>query len=82
MCQFILVVLVVYYICGGVVIDMVGCIDLLGLYVVGEMVYIGLYGVNCLVSNLLLECLVLGCLVVEDIEWELLVGIWCIVEVL
>lgn len=66
--ELILVVLVVYYMCGGVVIDFVGCIDFVGLYVVGEILYMGLYGVNWFVSNLLFECLVIGCVVVEVIE--------------
>lgn len=65
--EVILVVLVVYYICGGVMIDFNGCIDLDNFYVVGEVVYIGLYGVNCMVSNLLFECIVFVYVVVKDI---------------
>lgn len=59
--------MVVYYICGGVLIDLNGCMDLGGLYVVGEIVFIGLYGVNCMVSNLLLECMVFVIVVSKDI---------------
>lgn len=70
--ELVLVVFVVYYICGGVMVDDNGCIDVDGLYVIGEVSYIGLYGVNCMVLNLLLECLVYGWFVVEDIIWCLL----------
>lgn len=48
-------------------VDDYGCMDVEGLYVIGEVSYIGLYGVNCMVLNLLLECLVYGWLAVEDI---------------
>lgn len=66
--ELIFIVFVVYYICGGVVVDDYGCIDVDGLYVIGEVSYIGLYGVNCMVFNLLLECLVYGWFVVMDID--------------
>lgn len=45
---------------GGVFVDFEGCIILKGLLVVGEVIFIGLYGVNCLVLNSLLEGFVYG----------------------
>lgn len=66
-CEFILVVFVVYYSCGGVMIDFNVKIDLNNVYVIGEVVYIGLYGVNCMVFNFLFECVVFVSVVVEDI---------------
>lgn len=56
----ILVVLVCYYMCGGVIFDDFGCSFICNLYICGECISIGLYGVNCLVLNLLLEVLVFG----------------------
>lgn len=65
--EFIFVVFVVYYSCGGVMIDFNVKIDLDNVYVIGEVVYIGFYGVNCMVFNLLLECVVFVFFVVEYI---------------
>lgn len=48
-------------------VDDYGRTDVEGLYVIGEVSYIGLYGVNRMVSNLLLECLVYGWSAAEDI---------------
>lgn len=55
---------VVYYLMGGVVIDFDGCMLFFGFFVVGEVVWIGVYGVNCLVLNLFFEGVVFGVRVV------------------
>lgn len=44
--------------CGGVRVGFEGEINVKGFFVVGEVVYIGLYGVNRFVSNLLFEVFV------------------------
>lgn len=66
--------LVVYYIMGGIEVDMYVEILIKGLYVVGECVFLGLYGVNCLGFNLLVEFVVFGKVVGENV-------VCCVLEV-
>lgn len=63
----IFVVLGMYFLMGGVLVNCWGEMIVLGFYVIGEIVCIGLYGVNWFVSNFLLEVLVFGKRVVEYI---------------
>lgn len=71
--ELILVILICYYMMGGILIKVIGQVLIvnekgedvvvLGLFVVGEIVCVLVYGVNCLGGNLLLDLVVFGCAV-------------------
>ena len=56
-----------HYSCGGVMVDLDGRTDLTGLWAAGEVTQSGLHGANRLASNSILECLVFGQAVADDI---------------
>ncbi|MGB6128963.1 MAG: L-aspartate oxidase [Psychrilyobacter sp.] len=60
-----------HYFMGGVVVDMDGKTSLEDLYACGEIAFTGLHGRNRLASNSLLEGLVFGNRVAEDINREI-----------
>ncbi len=61
-----------HYSCGGVMVDLAGRTDLAGLWAAGEVTQSGLHGANRLASNSILECLVFGQAVADDIaaNWD------------
>ncbi len=61
-----------HYSCGGVMVDLAGRTDLAGLWAAGEVTQSGLHGANRLASNSILECLVFGQAVADDIaaHWD------------
>ncbi len=61
-----------HYSCGGVMVDLAGRTDLAGLWAAGEVTQSGLHGANRLASNSILECLVFGQAVADDITtgWD------------
>lgn len=56
-----------HYTCGGVVVDQSGRTNISSLYAIGEAACTGLHGANRIASNSLLECIVYGKAVSEDI---------------
>jgi L-aspartate oxidase len=56
-----------HYSCGGVMVDLAGRTDLAGLWAAGEVTQSGLHGANRLASNSILECLVFGQAIADDI---------------
>jgi L-aspartate oxidase len=61
-----------HYSCGGVMVDLNGRTDLAGLWAAGEVTQSGLHGANRLASNSILECLVFGQAVADDVtaNWD------------
>jgi len=61
-----------HYSCGGVMVDLAGRTDVAGLWAAGEVTQSGLHGANRLASNSILECLVFGQAVADDIaaSWD------------
>jgi len=61
-----------HFTCGGVLTDLAGRTDVEGLYAAGETACTGLHGANRLASNSILECLVFGEAVADNIADSLL----------
>ena len=69
-----------HYMCGGVKVDEIGRSSISKMYACGECTCTGLHGANRLASNSLLEALVFGLRIAEDIianvdQWQLKEGI-------
>ncbi|MFN3603595.1 MAG: L-aspartate oxidase [Leptonema sp. (in: bacteria)] len=60
-----------HYMCGGVEVDLWGRTRLRGLYAVGEVSHTGVHGGNRLASNSLLEGLVFGYKIYENLQQEI-----------
>ncbi|EZP60604.1 L-aspartate oxidase [Exiguobacterium sp. RIT341] len=58
----------IHFLMGGIETDLTGQTNVEGLYAVGETASIGLHGRNRLASNSLLECVVMGKAVAEQLE--------------
>ena len=57
-----------HYLCGGIITDLDGASTIPGLWAAGEAACSGVHGANRLASNSLLEGMVFGARVVEDVE--------------
>lgn len=57
-----------HFLCGGITVDVNGHTSMENLYAVGECAYTGVHGANRLASNSLLESIVFGNRVAEDIN--------------
>lgn len=60
-----------HYTCGGIVSDMDGVTEVVGLFAVGEVALTGVHGANRLASNSLTESLVVGTRVGRSLAWQL-----------
>lgn len=63
-----------HYLCGGILTDINGQTDLIGLYAIGETACTGFHGANRLASNSLLECLTMAHNCSEELlkKWDVL----------